>query len=391
VIYPATARPVLHVMLYGDKSGLQYGWATPAELTRMLAGAGQCPAPPGERGDRWLVPAPEDYEFWLAWFDRRGRALEWIDAGNPPEPAEFTFYMGTHMITWLWDGQVDVPLCVSYSRFRNVKTLHRGRVPWILDSGAYTELTKYGTWTITPEEYVRFTARADQEIGGLQWAGAQDWPCGDIVLRGGQAGRVRAAGTGLTEDDHRNLTVENFTVLTGLWPQYSDRPCPFIPTLQGSTADGMLRCYDLYHKAGILLGEEYPVAGVGSVVYLQAAGRLGSVARAVRDLNLGLHWFGLKLTGLAEQHLLRDITSPWTCAGTQSGDSMTWSFTASREGRRHPDCTHLGRRGQLNNCANCARFALWHRATRIMPAVRAATSAPARVVAQGALDLGLSG
>jgi hypothetical protein len=344
----------------------------------MLAGAGQCPAPAGEHGDRWLVPAPDDYEFWLTWFDRRGRALEWINAGNPPGQPEVTFYMGTHRPSWLWDGQVDYPLCVSYSTLRKVRCLRRGRVRWICDSRAFSEITQYGRWTITAEEYLRFLARADQEIGGLDWAGPQDWPCEEGTIRGGMVGRVPAAGTGLTELGHQQRTVANFQVLTELWPQYSDRPCPVIPVLQGSSPDSYLRCYDLYQRAGVMLGEEHQLAGVGSVCRLQATRQLRAVARELGQLNLGLHWFGLKLTGLREPELMRDMFSPFICAGTQSCDSATWSETARREDIRLPSCTHVGRDGQPNVCNNCVAWATAHRATKVIPAIRAAVSSPRR-------------
>jgi hypothetical protein len=291
---------------------------------------------------------------------------------------EVTFYLGTHRPAWLWNGAVSYPLCVSYSTLRKARRLRRGRVRWICDSRAFSEIAQYGHWTISPQEYVRFLARADEEIGGLDWAGPQDWPCEDGTIHGGMVGKVPAVGTGLTELQHQHLTVANFQLLHEIWPQYSDRPCPVIPVLQGSGPDSYLRCYDLYQRAGVLLGEEFPLAGVGSVCRLQATRKLRPVARELGQLNLGLHWFGLKLTGLAEPELMRDAHSPFVCAGTQSCDSATWSATARQEHIRLPGCTHLGRQNQPNPCTNCVHYATHHRATKVMPAIRAAVTSPLR-------------
>lgn len=381
----------MHVMLYGNTTGQPYGWATPAELAWMLAGdelGPDCcpPAAGGHRDDWYLIPSPSDYDFWLAWHDRRGRAVEWINAADPPPgDPEMVFYMGCHRPAWLWNGAVDCPLCISYSTLADVRNLHRGRVRWICDSRAFTELTRHGRWTIPPEQYVRDVARYDNEIGGLDWAGQQDWPCTDEVTRGGQFGRLRAVGTGLTVYEHQARTVENLVLLHTLWPQHSDRPCPFIPTLQGATPDEFVRCYEMFLAAGVLLGEEHPVVGVGSVVRLQATGQLKHIARALAPLNLGLHWFGLKITGLGEPALFRDLLDPFTYAGTQSCDSATWSETARLERIRLPECTHTGRQGQLNPCNNCPDWAVRHRATKIIPAIRDAINSPARFLVQESL------
>src|SRR5215831_16878070 len=161
------ARPVLHTMLYGNVTGLPYGWATPAETELMLSagepGPDSCPpAIGGQWPDWYLVPAPDNYHFWLAWHERHGQAAEWLRRGiaHPwaSEP-EMTFYTGTHCPSWLWSGEVDYPLCVSYSRLRRIKGPRRGRVPWFLDSRGFSELSQHGRWTIPAEDYVRDVAR----------------------------------------------------------------------------------------------------------------------------------------------------------------------------------------------------------------------------------------
>ena len=62
------------------------------------------------------------------------------------------FYLGTHMDGWL--AHVGVPLFVSHRRLARRKTLPKARSGWALDSGGYSELSLYGGWRTTPEEYV---------------------------------------------------------------------------------------------------------------------------------------------------------------------------------------------------------------------------------------------
>ena len=48
----------------------------------------------------------------------------------------------------------------------------RGR--WALDSGAFSELSAYGRWTLTLEQYVAAVRRYRDEVGQLDWAAPQD-------------------------------------------------------------------------------------------------------------------------------------------------------------------------------------------------------------------------
>jgi hypothetical protein len=381
-------RPVFHTMLYGNVTGEPFGWATPEETRLLLSGdpLGPDTCPPAIGGplhDSYLVPAASDYYFWLAWHQLRGREDEWVSRAEY-ESEEITFYTGTHRPWWLWSGEVSFPLCVSYSTLREVRQLHRGRVRWIVDSRGFSELSDHGRWTIPPADYVRDVARYDNEIGGLQWAAPQDWMCEDEIIHGGTIGRVRCVGTGLSEAEHQRRTVENFLELTSLWPQHSDRPSPFIPVLQGRSPDAYLRCYQMYLDAGIDIGEDYPLAGVGSVCRLQSTGRIAAVARALGSLGADLHWFGLKLTGLRCPEIPRDISSPYTFGGTQSLDSASWSLDA-RYGHRLPGCTHVSARtGQPTKCNNCPRYATMWRA-RVLASLVGAEHSAARWQVQGEL------
>lgn len=130
------------------------------------------------------------------------------------------FYLGTHEPSWLARSDVDVPLFVSRVRLARLKRWPRAVVPWALDSGGFTELAKFGGWTLTAADYVREVRRAVADIGGLEWASAQDWMCEPAML----------ARTGLTVLEHQRLTVANYLELLERAPDL-----PFVPVLQGWT------------------------------------------------------------------------------------------------------------------------------------------------------------
>lgn len=226
------------------------------------------------------------------------------------------FYLGTHRENWL--EKMDIPLFVSHRRLMNRKRLPRARAGWALDSGGFTELTMHGRWVTTESEYVEAVNRYQEEIGQLEWAAPMDWMCEPHMLK----------NTGLTVEDHQELTVENYLRLR-------DRG-PFIPVLQGWEAGDYARCAGLYSQAGVDLEAE-PIIGLGSVCRRQNTSQLGRVIYELDGLNL--HGFGIKMVGLAAYgHLLA------------SADSMAWSYNARRNpaipGHRH------------KSCANCPDWAM---------------------------------
>ncbi len=62
------------------------------------------------------------------------------------------FLLGTHQPGWLGRPEIAagrVPLFVSDRRLRVYRQLPRAAAPWAADSGGFTELQKYGRWTVT--------------------------------------------------------------------------------------------------------------------------------------------------------------------------------------------------------------------------------------------------
>ena len=247
------------------------------------------------------------------------------------------FYLGTHHPGWLADPRVDFPLFVSHRALARVKTHRLATCSWALDSGGFTELSTFGTWTTTAAEYVRAVARYDREIGRLDWAAPQDWMCEPWIIHGGNG----FPGTHLSVDEHQRRTVANFVELRELWPTVSDRPSPFVPVLQGWTMGDYERCRELYAEAGVDLAAQKAV-GLGSVCRRQSTIRIGLIV-GMFAAEMPLHGFGVKTQGLGAY-------------GGQlaSADSLAWSYDARRS---EPMPGHPHR-----SCANCREYAATWRA-----------------------------
>lgn len=255
------------------------------------------------------------------------------------------FYLGTHKPHWL--ATAGVPLFVSRVQLKDRKSFPKAIAPWALDSGGFTELQKYGRWTITPEQYVTEVRRYRDAIGMLDWAAPMDWMCEPWIIAGGHRGTEYFVGTGLSVEEHQRRTVDNLLELRALAPDL-----PFIPVLQGWTLADYLRCADMYAAAGVDLASE-PVVGLGSVCRRQATTEIGQIVTTFADRGVRLHGFGVKTRGIAEYG--DDLSS---------ADSLAWSRGARYEPPL-PGHTH-------QSCANCLDWALrWRqRVVAVRPASR---------------------
>lgn len=264
-------------------------------------------------------------------------------SGTAPCADPATFYLGTHQPGWL--ATAGVPLLVADPRLRGYKSLPRAAAPWVCDSGGFTELQKYGRWTVGPREYVARLRRYRDEIGNLRCAAQQDWMCEAIVINGGQAGPTRFVGTHLSVAEHQRRTVLNYGILLDLAPDLD-----ILPVVQGDSPDAYARCADLYLR---LLGVDLttlPLVGVGSVCRRQGTREAGAILRSLHARGLRrLHAFGFKTLGLlAHGHLLT------------SADSLAWSKDARH--LRRPALRQCVTAGRHKNCANCLPYALHWRA-----------------------------
>jgi hypothetical protein len=242
-----------------------------------------------------------------------------------------TFYLGVHRAHWL--ASAGVPLFVSHRILAERRGLPVAAAPWGLDSGGFTEISLYGKWLTTPEEYVTAMRRYASEVGQLALISPQDWMCEPPMLK----------RTGLTVADHHRLTVENYLTLKMLEPDL-----PIIPALQGWLPDDYERCIELYDRMGVDLAAE-PLVGVGTVCRRQSTAAGRAVIAAIAPYGFRLHGYGIKQAGILSYG--EDL---------EQSDSMAWSYRARMAAR---DRAKLGLAGSVDhclkmNCANCLHFAL---------------------------------
>ena len=246
-----------------------------------------------------------------------------------------TVYLGLHHDAWMKRAALrGVPMFISHRTLARRKSLPEAVTNWALDSGGFTQVTKFGGYSETPRHYARAVRRYRNEMGGLDWASIQDWMCEPFAL----------AKTGKTLAEHQALTVRSWQVLTEIAPDL-----PWRPVLQGWRMDDYLRCLDLYHKAGALEsgGGSRPYFGLGSVCRRQGMGEAARIVERLAAEGIDLHLFGFKRAGLAAVAGL---------SGVRSSDSMAWSFGGRRSETPCPD----GKK----SCSECMHYALdWYRET----------------------------
>lgn len=144
------------------------------------------------------------------------------------------FYVGVHHPSMGW------PLTLRGFRVCLSANVLVGRVgdipfvgcsePWLLDSGAFTQVTRHGRFLQAPHTYAALVRR--YAATGLVAAATQDYMTEPAALR----------ATGLTVRDHQRLTVERYDAIAdaGTDGVY------LMPVLQGWTPDDYRRCLEDY-------------------------------------------------------------------------------------------------------------------------------------------------
>jgi hypothetical protein len=183
---------------------------------------------------------------------------------------------------------------------------------WIMDSGAFTEISRHGRYRHGVAEYAAEIRRWAKN-GNLLAAVAQDWMCEPFIV----------AKTGLSVERHQQLTLERYDAL-----RREDTAGVYVlPVLQGFEPEDYVRHLRMY---GDRLAPGQWV-GVGSVCKRNGDPRaVAAVLLAIKRErpDLLLHGFGLKTTALANP-LVRSLL--------HTADSMAWSFAARLEGRNPND------------------------------------------------------
>jgi hypothetical protein len=195
---------------------------------------------------------------------------------------------------------------ISVNRLRNRKSDFAVN-NWMMDSGAFTELFKYGCYRHSVQEYADCIKRW-RTCGNLLAAVSQDYMTEPFILE----------RTGLTVQAHQRLTIDRYDELLAC-----DTGVYILPVLQGYRPEEYV---SYLRQHGDRLGARAWV-GVGSVCKRNSnPEQIEAILKAIHRERPDLHWhlFGVKLTAL-KNAVVRDLT--W------STDSLAWSFAARRQGR----------------------------------------------------------
>ncbi|SAL26174.1 hypothetical protein AWB73_01993 [Caballeronia turbans] len=183
---------------------------------------------------------------------------------------------------------------------------------WIMDSGAFTEISKYGHYRHEVGDYAAQIKRWSTN-GNMLAAVSQDFMCEAWIVE----------KTGLSVEIHQQLTIERYDALM----QCDVGGAYIMPVLQGYDPQDYVRHIEMYgdrlaHGAWV---------GVGSVCKRNGDPRaIENVLLAIhaKRPDLRLHGFGLKSTAL----------SSWIVTELlHTADSMAWSFHARINGRNGND------------------------------------------------------
>ena len=221
------------------------------------------------------------------------------------------FFVGLHHAS---DAKRFDAAFISINRLRDRKSGFEVG-DWIMDSGAFSTIAKYGDYPDAPAAYAAQVKRWSTN-GNLLAAVSEDYMCETEMqeLAAKLLGREPR-----TIEENQRLTIERYDALMAC-----DVGGAYImPVLQGyepSEYVNHLRQYGERLKPGAWVG-------VGSVCKRNGSpAEIEAVLLAIKSErpDLRLHGFGLKTTALRSE-IVRECL--------ESADSMAWSFAARRNGR----------------------------------------------------------
>ncbi len=192
---------------------------------------------------------------------------------------------------------------------------------WIMDSGAFTEISTHGHYRYSVQEYANEIIRW-KKTGNLLAAVSQDYMCEPFITN----------KTGMSVLEHQQLTIERYDALldcnTGVY---------ILPVLQGYVMHDYVNHIRMYGER-LVRGAWVGVGSVckrnGDIVAIEKI--LSGILKERPDLRL--HGFGLKTTALSSNVVRESL---------ESADSMAWSFAARMSGGNGNDWREARR--WLNN------------------------------------------
>ena len=201
------------------------------------------------------------------------------------------FYYGS---SWHWPLSYLPRVMLSYNYVRKLKMPWRMQIPFMMDSGAFAVILKYGKYPFTPEEYALGIEKWHPDV-----AWTMDYPCEPSVQKKGQYGPVSA----------QEMTITNQLKLLDL---NTDTQM----VVQGWTVQDYLENIDRIKDQGLLTER----LGIGSIC---RRGQNREIARIIRAIHnnvpswVKLHGFGIKVSALKYTDAKFNL---------HSVDSQSWGY-----------------------------------------------------------------
>ena len=112
---------------------------------------------------------------------------------------------------------------------------------WMMDSGAFSQVTKYGDFIMSPEEYVRIAVRF-QDCGDLACIVTQDYMCEPDVIK-----MLQGMGKKASIKVHQRKTVERYIQIVDQAIRQGLK-VPVMPVLQGWDVEDYVDHFHLYRR-----------------------------------------------------------------------------------------------------------------------------------------------
>ena len=203
------------------------------------------------------------------------------------------FYYGT---SWHWPLPYLPRVMISYNYTRKLKIPWKIEIPFMLDSGAFSVVLKYGKYPYAPKEYAEGIAKWHPDI-----AWTMDYPCElSVQKRGGYNSRIA-----------QEMTIDNQIRLL-------DMNANTQMVVQGWEISDYLANLDRIKEQGLLTEH----LGIGSICRRGQTTQIARVIRAIHNNIPGwvkLHGFGVKVSVLADTDAKFEL---------YSADSMSWAIEA---------------------------------------------------------------
>lgn len=204
------------------------------------------------------------------------------------------FYYGS---SWHWPLDYIPRVMLSYNYLRTIKhPWDNISIPFMMDSGAYSVILKYGKYPYSPEQYAEGIKAWNP---GIAWT--MDYPCEEKV-------REKGKYTSLTAQD---MTIENQLKLL-------DQNANTHMVVQGYSLDEYLANLDKIKSMGLLTEH----LGIGSICRRGQSREIARIIRLIYNNVPGwvkLHGFGIKTSILTQTDARFYL---------YSADSQSWDYEA---------------------------------------------------------------